>query len=311
MNILITGLHGFVGQNLVAQLSGKHRIFGLARTADEMAGVDKIYTWSDLDNATLPEVDAIIHLAGKAHDTKNQAKAEVYFKVNTDLTVNLYNYFVQSSASKFIFFSTVKAIADELGTSVLTEDNEPKPKGPYGESKQEAERYIQTHPAPNKQVYILRPCMMHGEGNKGNLNLLYKLVSKGIPWPLGAFSNCRSFASIDNVCLIVSELLTKDIPGGAYNIADDNPLSTNVLIEIICGVMGKKCRIWNVSPALIGLFAKAGNVLHLPLNTQRLAKLTESYVVSNQKIKKALGVDQLPIDSKAGLEKTIRSFIKH
>ena len=153
--------------------------------------------------------------------------------------------------------------------------------------------------------------MMHGEGNKGNLNLLYKLVSKGIPWPLGAFSNCRSFASIDNVCLIVSELLTKDIPGGAYNIADDNPLSTNALIEIICGVMGKKCRIWNVSPALIGLFAKVGNVLHLPLNTQRLAKLTESYVVSNQKIKKALGVDRLPIDSKAGLEKTIRSFIKH
>ena len=127
----------------------------------------------------------------------------------------------------------------------------------------------------------------------------------------GAFSNSRSFASIDNVCLIVSELLNRDIPGGAYNIADDNPLSTNALIEIICGVMGKKCRIWNVSPGLIGLLAKVGNVLHLPLNTQRLAKLTESYVVSNQKIKKALGVDQLPIDSKAGLEKTIRSFIKH
>lgn len=311
MNILITGLHGFVGQNLVAQLSGKHRIFGLARTAGKMAGVEKIYTWNDLDNASLPEVDAIIHLAGKAHDTKNQAKADVYFKVNRDLTINLYNYFVNSSASKFLFFSTVKAIADELGTSVLTEDDEPKPKGPYGESKLEAERYMQTHPASNKQVYILRPCMMHGEGNKGNLNLLYKLVAKGIPWPLGAFSNSRSFASIDNVCLIVSELLNRDIPGGAYNIADDNPLSTNALIEIICGVMGKKCRIWNVSPGLIGLLAKVGNVLHLPLNTQRLAKLTESYVVSNQKIKKALGVDQLPIDSKVGLEKTIRSFIKH
>ena len=86
----------------------------------------------------------------------------------------------------------------------------------------------------------------------------------------------------------------------------------NALIEIICGVMGKKCRIWNVSPGLIGLLAKVGNVLHLPLNTQRLAKLTESYVVSNQKDKKRRWVvDRLPIDSKAGLEKTIRSFIKH
>ncbi len=311
MNILITGLHGFVGQNLVAKLSATHRIFGLARTETTMAGVEKIYTWDDFNKGALPKVDSIIHLAGKAHDTKNRSKAEEYFKVNKDLTVRLYNYFLNSSASKFVFFSTVKAIADELGTSVLTEGDEAKPKGPYGESKLEAERFIQNHPVPNKQVYVLRPCMMHGEGNKGNLNLLYKLVSKGIPWPLGAFHNSRSFASIDNVCLIVSELLSKDIPSGAYNIADDMPLSTNSLIKIICEVMGKKCRIWNVSPTAIGLFAKLGNVLHLPLNTQRLAKLTESYVVSNQKIKKALGIDQLPIDSKAGLEKTIRSFIKH
>ena len=145
--------------------------------------------------------------------------------------------------------------------------------------------------------------MMHGEGNKGNLNLLYKLVAKGIPWPLGAFSNSRSFASIDNVCLIVSELLNRDIPGGAYNIADDNPLSTNALIEIICGVMGKKCRIWNVSPGLIGLLAKVGNVLHLPLNTQRLAKLTESYVVSNQKIKRRWVLTGCPSTRKRVLKK--------
>ena len=50
-----------------------------------------------------------------------------------------------------------------------------------------------------KKVYILRPCMIHGPGNKGNLNLLYGVVSKGMPWPLGAFENRRSFTSIGNL----------------------------------------------------------------------------------------------------------------
>lgn len=63
--------------------------------------------------------------------------------------------------------------------------------------------------ADGKQVYILRPCMIHGPGNKGNLNLLYNVVKKGIPWPLGSFENRRSFTSIDNLCYVVEGLLVK------------------------------------------------------------------------------------------------------
>ena len=92
MNILITGLNGFVGQNLVAKLSAKHSIFCLSLTENMVAGVEKIYTWDDFNKGALPEVDAIIHLAGKAHDTKNRSKAEEYFMVNKDLTVSLYKY---------------------------------------------------------------------------------------------------------------------------------------------------------------------------------------------------------------------------
>ncbi len=311
MNILITGLHGFVGRNLVARLSPDHHIYGLAQSQREIVGVDKIYTWEELNKGALPDVDAIIHLAGKAHDTKNLAKADEYFMVNRDLTINLYDHFLRSSAHKFLFFSTVKAVADEMGMRVLTEDDEAHPKGPYGESKRAAEEYLLNHHSSDKTVYILRPCMMHGEGNKGNLNLLFKIVSIGVPWPLGAFHNSRSFASIDNVCMVVSKLLKRDIPGGVYNLSDDTPLSTSTLIAIMCDVMGKKCRIWNVSRRGIQMLARLGDVLHLPLNTQRLAKLTENYVVSNEKIKGVLGIDKLPTDSKAGLEKTIRSFIQY
>ena len=82
---------------------------------------------------------------------------------------------------------------------ILTEDTIPNPKTHYGISKLQAENYILDQKLPEgKRVYILRPCMIHGPGNKGNLNLLYTLVKKGFPWPLGAFENQRSFLSIDN-----------------------------------------------------------------------------------------------------------------
>ena len=96
----------------------------------------------------------------------------------------------------------------------------------------------------DKSVFILRPCMIHGPGNKGNLNLLYKVVSKSIPWPLGAFDNRRSFTSIDNLCFVIDRLISEKSRPGVYHIADDEPLSTNELIEVICETMGRKARIW-------------------------------------------------------------------
>lgn len=307
MNILITGIHGFVGSNLVLSLKDSNIIYGLDIISPEKEGVSKTYSWDDLDQDQIPEVDAIIHLAGKAHDTKNQTDAEVYFKVNTGLTQKMYDYFLKSSAKKFIFFSTAKAAADKVD-GVLTEDVVPSPVGPYGESKIAAERYIQEHLATDKQVYILRPCMIHGPGNKGNLNLLYNVVKKGIPWPLGAFDNRRTFTSIDNLCFVINGLLTKDVPTGIYNMGDDEALSTNELIEIICKSLGKKPHIWNLSKGFMTKTAKICGKLHLPLDEERLRKLTENYISSNAKIKAALGVETMPVAARDGLMKTLNSF---
>ena len=306
MKILITGVLGFVGTNLVFALSGKHEIYGLDIIVPRKKGVVKTFSWDDLENNAVPEVDAIVHLAGKAHDTKNQSKADVYFKVNTDLTKKIYDYFVKSSAKKFIFFSSVKAAADRVEGEFVDENVVPSPKGPYGESKIAAERYIQSK--QDKQTYILRPCMIHGPGNKGNLNLLYGVVKKGIPWPLGAFENKRTFTSIDNLCYIINGLLTKDVDSGIYNINDDEAVSTNELIEIICETLGKKAHIWHIPRGLMEYVAKIGGLLHLPLNPERLQKLTENYVSSNAKIKKALGIEKLPVRAKFGLKKTILAF---
>lgn len=315
MKILITGVHGFVGTNLVKALSREHTIYGLDIVSPLKEDVRITFSWDFLDKPDeIPAVDAIIHLAGKAHDTKNQSAADVYFKVNTELTKKIYDYYLKSKAKKFIFFSSVKAAADRVEGEYVDENVVPSPKGPYGESKIAAEEYIRSKEDERikacKETYILRPCMIHGPGNKGNLNLLYGVVKKGIPWPLGAFENKRTFTSIDNLCFIIQGLLDQDVESGIYNINDDEAVSTNELIDIICSAMGKKAHIWRIPRGLMEGVAKMGGALHLPLNAERLQKLTENYVSSNAKIKKALGIEQLPVRAKDGLTMTIKSFEK-
>lgn len=315
MRILITGVHGFVGSNLVKSLSKEHTIFGLDIVSPIKEGIQFTFRWEHLDlPGQMPEVDAIIHLAGKAHDTKNQSAAESYFKVNRDLTVKIFDYFCSHpNIKKFVFFSTAKAAADRV-EGILTEDVVPSPVGPYGESKIAAEEYIlntmknRPDEFSERGVYIFRPCMIHGPGNKGNLNLLYNVVRKGIPWPLGAFENRRTFTSIENICFAVNGVLTQDVASGIYNMGDDEALSTNELIDEICKSLGKKAHIWKLPKGLMTGVAKVGGWLHLPLNPDRLQKLTENYVSSNEKIKNALGVERMPVDAREGLKVTLESF---
>lgn len=306
--ILITGVSGFVGTNLCSAFYNEFELFGLDITTNSMLPVKRIFSWNQ--TGQLPEIDIIIHLAGKAHDTSNTAAEQEYFDVNLGLTQKIFDHFLKSEATKFIFFSSVKAVADSV-EGVLTEETKPNPQTPYGRSKYAAEQYILgSKLPPNKNVYILRPCMIHGPGNKGNLNLLYQVVKKGIPWPLGAFTNQRSFISIDNVVFILKQLITHSVPPGICNLADDEPISTNTLIQLIAGSTGRKAKIWNLPPRLVHTMAKAGTLLHLPLNTERLKKLTESYVVSNTLIKKNLVVNNLPLSAIAGMKNTLDSFNK-
>lgn len=309
MKILITGIHGFVGSNLVQALKEEHIIYGLDIINPHKDGVQVTFPWDYLDKSNgIPEVDAIIHLAGKAHDTKNESEAEVYFKINTGLTQKIFDWFLtQTKCKKFIFFSTAKAAADKVD-GILTEDVIPTPVGPYGESKIKAEEYILSKMPADKQVYIFRPCMIHGPGNKGNLNLLYNVVRKGIPWPLGAFDNRRTFTSVENICFAVNGVLTKNVANGIYNMGDDDALSTNELIEEICKSLGKRAHIWHLPKGLMNGVATFGGWLHLPLNPERLRKLTENYVSSNDKIKRALGVEKMPVDARKGLQRTLESF---
>jgi nucleoside-diphosphate-sugar epimerase len=294
MKLTITGTSGFTGQNLIPYLA-EYEIYKLSL---RYILNQEIY---------LDDTEAIIHLAGKAHDLKKVSQPQNYYDANFELTKQLYDAFLKSDASKFIYISSVKAAADSVN-DILTEEIIPDPQTHYGKSKLMAEEYIKSQPlSEGKSYYILRPCMIHGPGNKGNLNLLYKFVSKGIPYPLAAFDNKRSFLSIENFCFVIKELLNQDIPSGVYNLADDESLSTNELVSLIASCLDLKPKLWSISSKMIKTTAKLGDILKLPLNTERLNKLTESYIVSNAKIKKALN-KELPISAKEGLQHTILSF---
>lgn len=301
MNIKITGNTGFIGQNLVSFLS-KNQDMNL-----HFLGRFTNPNWNTIQG--IEDTEIVIHLSGLAHDVKKIFTEDDYIKANYILTKKIYNLFLSSKYTKtFIFVSTIAVRDSHLG--IFKEEDIPNPLTYYGKSKHLAERYILANLPKDKKVYILRPCMVYGEGNKGNLTLLYSFVKKGIPFPLGAYDNQRSFLSIENFCFVIKEIIERnDIPSGIYHLADDEPVATKDLIKLISEVTNKKLLIWKIPKFIIKVVAKIGDCLPLPLNTERLGKMTENYIVSNQKIKNALRKN-MPVTSKEGLRKTIESFKK-
>ena len=285
MKILITGAYGFVGTNLCKYLVSKgHECHALDIPAAKRDDVPYVsfYTWDGLDK--LPVVDAIVHLAGKAHDLKKVASEQSYFDINVGLTEKI---FAAAKTTRFIYFSSSKA--DANGNA-------------YGRSKLAAEQFL------NGRAIVLRPAMIHGPGNKGNLNLLWGIARRGLPWPLAAFENKRSFTSIGNICAAV-EALAERVTNGIYPIADDEMLSTNRLIELIAETCGKRAKLWRVPKGVMRMVAKIGDVLHLPLNTERIVKLTEDSFVNNSHLKSQLGWKRMPIRAEEGMRRTLRSFL--
>jgi nucleoside-diphosphate-sugar epimerase len=291
ISVFLTGHSGFVGQNFCNTFLNQFII----------------HKYDKNSNLQISS-DIVLHCAGKSHDLNNNIEIKDYYEVNYEFTKKVFDSFLVSNARVFIFLSSVKAVADNV-VNPLTESQCANPLTHFGKSKLLAEQYILLEKIPeSKRVYILRPCMIHGPGNKGNFNLLYKFISNGVPWPLGAFENKRSFCSIDNLLFIIKELIDRnDIPSGIYNVADDINLSTIEVIGIIAQSQGRVPKIWKVSKSFIQLLAKIGDVVRLPLNSERLYKLTETYIVSNHKIKTALA-KTLPVSSKDGLLKTFKSF---
>ena len=282
--VYITGITGFIGQNLSQYLG--ERVVGVNLRKQ--------------DSLFFEKGSAVVHLAGKAHDLKKTSAPLEYFAMNTELTKKVFDAFLVSEAHVFVFMSTVKALeGKEIGASA------------YSQSKYQAEEYILAQKvSTGKRVYILRPVMVHGPGNKGNLNLLFGVVKRLGIWPLAAFENKRSFVSVENLCFVLKALIeNENVVSGVYEVADEEALSTNELVALAGEALQKKVAFWKIPKWLVYLLSKLGDVLPLPLNSERLKKLTENAVVDARPLLKALGIKSLPLRTLDGFKKTFDSFV--
>ncbi len=298
MRIAVFGGSGFIGVHLIQFLKGYYDIIDISLR-------------KPISENTVLNSDILINLIGKAHDHSGIAKDDDYFYANFELAKEVFNFFLSSSAKLYIHISSLAALEEIESETSLTEIDKCNPISIYGKSKRAAEEWLLQQDLPSdKKLIIIRPPMVHGPGDKGNLGLLYKLVSKGIPYPLASFNNQRSFISLDNFCFFVEQIIEKHdkMDSGIYHISDDESVSTKDIIRIIKDITNSKAPNVALPKLLVILLARIGDMVPIPLNTKRLKKMTSNLLVSNQKTKNVLEITKLPYSAEEGLEKTIRSF---
>jgi len=242
MKILVTGASGFIGNFLLTALrDAGHEVRAASRSRVEQQGIDFVPApelGPDADwSPALNGVDAVIHLAGRAHVPSNKEDAEtegVYFRINTEGTRALAEQAAAAGAKHFVFLSSCHAVAAQSEVQI-TEKTQPNPVTAYGRSKLEAERAMQKALSNTACVWtILRPPLVYGKGNKANFGLLLKLVKSGIPLPLASVRNRRSFIYVENlVDVIVACLGNPKAFGKTYLPSDGEDVSTPELIRKI------------------------------------------------------------------------------
>ena len=305
MNILITGICGYIGKNLVSYFDDipDLKIYGLDLNKVKMEGVKKIYTWDNLHK--VGNIDCVIHLAGLAHDLVDKTPINKYISVNFGLTKKIFEWSIKVGVKKFIFFSSIKAVSDNP-KSAINESDIKKPNTPYGISKSMAEDFLLNNNKLEK-LYILRPVMVYGPNSKGNLNKLYNFINKGYPWPFGSFQNKRSYCSIVNLNFILKNLIERnDIKEGIYNISDNDSISTNDLVRIMYQSLNLKPKIIKIPKFILYLLFRFLGFFKKKY-AQTFFKLTGNYEVKNQKIKNEIGKD-LVISTKDALIDTFNEM---
>ena len=292
-NILITGIHGFVGSNLVEALKENHTIYGLDIIFPKKEGVEKTFSWSELNS--IPKMDTVIHLAGKAHSIpKTEAEKQAFFDVNYQGTINLCKGLEQSELPKsFIFVSTVAVYGREEGESI-SEEHPLNGSTPYALSKIQAEQYLTEWCEKNQIVLsILRPSLIVGTNPPGNLGAMINGIKSGRYLSIAGGKARKSMLMVNDIVRILPALIEK---GGIYNICDDSHPSFRELEILISFQLGKTEPI-SIPYWLAKSIASMGNLLgeRAPINSTKLKKITDSLTFSNEKAKKELGWQPLSV----------------
>ncbi|AFY66781.1 NAD-dependent epimerase/dehydratase family protein [Geitlerinema sp. PCC 7407] len=320
--ILVTGAYGFVGRHLLERFSQDQKftkVFLRSRPETLPSIVSEVCVGT-IDGKTdwrspLEGVTEVVHLAARAHILRDDAadpEAE-FRRVNVEGTLNLARQCAQAGVKHFVFVSSVGAIAT-LSDRALNETSPCSPDTPYGRSKLRAEDGLKAIAQASGMTYtILRPTLVYGPGNPGNMERLMKLVRLGLPLPLGSIRNLRSFVYVENlVDAILCCLEHPEARNQTFVVSDGQDVSTPQLIQKIAQSAGYPCRLFPCPVAVLQLLGRAGSLLQratgrtLPINQDVVERLSGSLVVDSAKIRTTLDW-QPPFSLEEGLIKTFRS----
>jgi nucleoside-diphosphate-sugar epimerase len=240
-SIAISGATGFVGKRMIAYNSKKfqQKILSLRSTR--------------VDAINLTGIDAVVHLAGKAHDM-GQVDDSVYFSINYELTKQLANKAKENGVQQFIYISSVKVYGDEVN-GILNESSSCTPTDAYGASKLQAEQYLQSIETGLFKIAIIRPPLVYGPEVKGNMIRLLQLAAKKFPLPFGKINNARSMVFVDNLVELINTIIDKEA-SGVFIAGDRKPLSTDELIGLVRKSLGNKSGLISIPAGIRKLIQK-------------------------------------------------------
>lgn len=245
--VLVTGADGFIGRNLVGYLASQgFGVIAASRTATATSHPSVVtaplpdlslpFDWQPL----LERCDAVVHLAGVAH------------RFSDDEQYNLVNHLATAGLAKaacrqqkhLVFVSSIAAQSGPFSEQELTEEAPPKPANTYGRSKLAAEQAIR---ASGACFTILRPVVIYGQGEKGNVSIIHRVSSLPIPLPFGALTAQRSILSIGNFCSAIVTVLTDPCAQGeTFIVSDPTPVTVSDLISRHRATLGR-------SPGLVAI----------------------------------------------------------
>lgn len=296
--VLLTGTRGFIGSRVADYLiKAGYQVRRLSHRQPEIASAHFA-----MDLATdecspdlCRDVELIIHLAGKAHALAetHQDEAE-YFQINTEGTRKLLEAAQQAGVQTFIYFSSVKAVGDS-DPQPMDESVQTPAETPYGQSKYAAEQLV-LHGGYVPHPVVIRPSMVYGNTEKGNLPRMIQAIRRGVFPPLPETHNCRSMVHVDDV--VQAAILAAEKPeaaGQIYIVTDGQAYSTRQIYDWIRSALEKSPLNAAIPMGLLNVLAKAGDGIgrvlgrRFPFDSDALDKLTGSAWYTSAKIQRELG----------------------
>jgi nucleoside-diphosphate-sugar epimerase len=256
--IVVTGADGFIGRPLTEMLtSAGHDVIAITRKQVEL-GNPEIH--NPAFESAMRESQAVIHLAGRAHVTRevhDDPLAE-FRKTNVNGTISVAQMAARAGVTRFVFVSSIGVLGNNSGHRILSETDAPSPIEPYAISKWETEERLRSLAKYSEmQITVVRPPLVYGPNVKGNFLRLLRLVRSGVPLPFAGVLNCRSYIGVHNLCDFLSHTLHPSADGHTFNVADGEDVSTPELLKMIAAAMGRKPRLFRCPPSLLHVAAVA------------------------------------------------------